>query len=1215
MSKSSRRPGVTVESFEPRVLLAAVSVSDYAIQAAIARASDLSSYTPAQLEAADQWAVVVDQRTTVRKLRQGLGALQVNKSDLIREVMLVNFDAARSVDSIKKALADRTAWPVVGQEIAPRLLPNDPQFSSQWHLRNTGQSGGVSGADANITSVWDQYQGSGVVIAVVDDGVNPTHQDLAPGYQASGSFDFVGNDSNPSGGSHGASVAGVAAGWGNNGIGISGAAPRANHTGLKLSLTSADTDQRIANALSYQNQINDIYTNSWGPFDNGQLVEGPGPLTLAAMISNIQTGRGGLGAIYTWAGGNGGDGDNVNFDGYANSRYTIPVGALTNSGTRSSYSERGASLLVGAYSSGGSLGITTTAGSSNSAYTTSFGGTSSATPLVAGVIALMLEANPNLTWRDVQHILAHSAEKVSPSDSGWSVNGAGHDINDKFGFGGIDAAAAVALAQTWANVAPEVSATSGTLSVNAAIPNNSTAGISRTFDITDPIQLETVEVVMNLSHASRGELQVILTSPSGTQSIMATERSDTGDNFNNWVFTTRRNWDEDARGTWTVRVVDDSGTTTGTFNSWRLNIYGTNIASTPTILGNVFNDINGSGTRDGLEAGRPGATVYLDLDNSGSADAGEPTFVTDSSGNYTIGDLAYGTYTVRVVPPSGFNVSAPASTAHSVTLTESSFVATSRNFGLTSPAVRGIAFNDPNANGVRDDGESVRAGVTVFLDANNNTQLDAGEASAVTNSAGEYALEGLSLGSYTVRAVSPAGNRLSGVASYAVTLNPASQVAVDRNFALSSTVLVNGVVYDDRNANGSLDSGESLLTGQRVYLDLNSNGLFDNIGGTIGSANVPLAVPPGSPSSTTGTTNSTLSVATGGAITGLTVQVNLTHTYMGDLDLFLIHPDGTQVQLFARNGGSGDNLTNTVFSDAAATPISSGSAPFTGTFRPTQPLSTFNGKPANGTWTLRLVDAASGDYGTLNNWSITYGSVEPNVLTAANGTYAFNALASGSYDVRLVSPTAPFVFSDPTSGLHAITAGSGEVFGRDFAIRDGNLPLLLSASYNVDAPECVMVFDKVVSLAPGSLVVTNTTTSEVVDSSMYAVSFDESTKTGKISFNTAMPAGRYRVDITSGVQASGGFALANPSSVAFHVLPGDINRDATVNFDDLLVLAQNYGQSGKVFSQGNVDYSADGSVGFDDLLIVAQNYQTSVVQSQARASEQRRARFSDELLA
>ncbi|MFM9159887.1 MAG: S8 family serine peptidase, partial [Dolichospermum sp.] len=131
------------------------------------------------------------------------------------------------------------------------------------------------------------------------------------------------------------------------------------------------------------------------------------------------------------AGGNGrGSLDNSNYDGYANSRYVIAVAAHRNNsnGVFSGYSEPGANLLVTAPSNGGTLGVVTTDlmgadgynGLTDQNYTNAFGGTSSATPLVSGVIALMLQANPNLTWRDVQHILVRSAEKNDPTNTDWT---------------------------------------------------------------------------------------------------------------------------------------------------------------------------------------------------------------------------------------------------------------------------------------------------------------------------------------------------------------------------------------------------------------------------------------------------------------------------------------------------------------------------------------------------------------------------------------------------------------------------------------------------------------------------------------------------------------------------------------------------------------------------------------------------------------------------
>ena len=199
----------------------------------------------------------------------------------------------------------------------------------------------------------------------------------------------------------------------------------------------------------------DIYSNSWGPYDDGTLQPAP-PEVLAALENGTTNGRNGKGVIYTWAGGNGrNSNDNSNYDGYANSRYVISVAAITNQGVYSGYSEPGANVLVTSPSNGGSDAITTT--STNNGYTDNFGGTSSATPLVSGIVALMLEANPNLSWRDVQHVLVNSSDVVDNSSSGWFTNGAGHEFSHDYGFGRINAQSAVALSKTWSNVGTEVS--------------------------------------------------------------------------------------------------------------------------------------------------------------------------------------------------------------------------------------------------------------------------------------------------------------------------------------------------------------------------------------------------------------------------------------------------------------------------------------------------------------------------------------------------------------------------------------------------------------------------------------------------------------------------------------------------------------------------------------------------------------------------------------
>ncbi|MEM9589484.1 MAG: S8 family serine peptidase, partial [Planctomycetota bacterium] len=421
--------------------------------------------------------------------------------------MVVPTDESRALSQIGD-LADSIdlLYPLVARQHVTRAIPNDPLFADQWHLRNTGQSGGASGVDANIVDVWDQFTGSGVVIAIVDDGVEYSHPDLQANYVAADSYDFNDDDNDPAPDvnsefpdDHGTAVAGVAAAVADNQNGVSGASPDAGFAALRL-IAGPTTDAIDADALAHNFQSIDIYSNSWGPADDGTLTPPgqAGPLALAAIEQGATQGRGGLGSIYVWAGGNGQVAqDNSNYDRFANSRHTIAVGAIDDLGFQSWYSEPGANLLVVAHSSGDVSGITTTDLTGNDGYafgdyTSDFGGTSSATPLVSGVIALMLEANPLLTARDVQHILVESAAVTDPDDSDWTINGAGHDINHRYGFGAIDAEAAVALAQQFVSVGPETSWESPVANVEGQIPANASSRVTDRIQASNAIDIEHV---------------------------------------------------------------------------------------------------------------------------------------------------------------------------------------------------------------------------------------------------------------------------------------------------------------------------------------------------------------------------------------------------------------------------------------------------------------------------------------------------------------------------------------------------------------------------------------------------------------------------------------------------------------------------------------------------------------------------------------------------
>jgi subtilisin family serine protease len=462
-----------------------------------------------------------------------------------------------------------------------KARPNDVFFDDQWHLKNDAQRGGIAGIDANVTPVWDKYRGKRSRIGIIDDGLQTSHPDLAPNLDIDLGRNWnrgAPNDPSPLfGESHGTACAGVSAARWNNLEGLSGAAPRARLVGMRL-IAGFTTDQDKAEAFSWRNDVIHIKSNSWGPTS---LFVGPGQLASAAIQDAVENGRGGLGTVILFAGGNSRlEGDDSNYDGYANLREVIDVGAIGDDGIFSSYSEPGANLLISAPSSGGTSGIATTdlrgiqgynktpgGGAGNlpdNDYTNDFGGTSSACPLVAGVVALMLDANPRLTWRDVQAILVETAKKVDVADADWVDNGAGNHFNHSYGAGMIDAQAAVNAALGWPGLLPEqiVSDTYGDVpgEIAIALPDGAPAGIDFPFDLSaqPDLAVEHVQVAVKITTPIRGDLVIKVRSPFGTESVLCNLPPDPVPNLE-WTFLTVRNWGESSSqfgGIWTVNIAD-----------------------------------------------------------------------------------------------------------------------------------------------------------------------------------------------------------------------------------------------------------------------------------------------------------------------------------------------------------------------------------------------------------------------------------------------------------------------------------------------------------------------------------------------------------------------------------------------------------------------------------------------------------------------------------
>ena len=532
------------------------------------------------------------------------------------------------------------------------IAANDPLYQYQWHLNNSGQTNfsgnsGTSSDDINVDSVISAgYTGSDVIVAVVDSGLEIAHEDLSANVVVGGSWDFVGSDTDPTNpattGDHGTSVAGLIASTGWNGKGGRGVAPSALLKGFNV-LESWSTSKQIKSlgGASYSSDV-DIFNQSYGY--NLTADQRINSTVEAHFLYGVTSLRGGKGAVYIKSSGNGfyrvgsiycssiygaSTGlscQNANMD-YNNSiPYNIVVGALTAKGKKSSYSTAGSSLWVSA--PGGEYGSTTPAmmttdqssctqgyvrtggattntfntvaggaghsENSNCNYSSTFNGTSSAAPVTSGAVALILEANPSLTWRDVKHILASTSDQVNASISttnitingttyaaepAWLTNNAGYKFHNYYGFGRVNVGAAITAAKAYTAGSLGTFATgswvsSGTL--NTAIPDNNATGASSAVSVSDSKTIEAVQVKINLSHSYTGELAIELTSPSGTKSMLFNPKNvfASDNNLTNFILLSNAFYGESSSGNWTLKVVDTAANDTGTLTNWSIRIFG-----------------------------------------------------------------------------------------------------------------------------------------------------------------------------------------------------------------------------------------------------------------------------------------------------------------------------------------------------------------------------------------------------------------------------------------------------------------------------------------------------------------------------------------------------------------------------------------------------------------------------------------------------------------
>lgn len=466
---------------------------------------------------------------------------------------------------------------------ADRLTPDDPRYSEQWHWQDIG----------DIERVWADYTGAGVSVGIYDDGLQYTHPELDDNYDPSKHIVYQGSPLDPIVGAsvHGTAVAGIIAGE-KNGEGVVGGAFDATITGVDI-ITLANTDIVGYDTAMMDTDQFDVVNHSWGTspgfisdpgtdyfFDTGRAT-----VEFAAL-----SGRGGLGTVQVKSAGN--DGSNGQGDMLDASRHTVTVSALTEVGGVAAYSNWGAHVLVGAPSSGNfflEAGILTTDMVGYDGYTagnytgtdgiTGFGGTSASAPIVTSVVALMLDANEFLGWRDVKDILSYSATYSQsgvttgdiPFDFGpllgattidWGFNGAtnwnggGLHISPDAGFGKVDVVGAVRMAEVWHLFdAPQDSFNEISVTRSLTSPQPINTANTFAFNPTGAMTVDYIEIDLSLSDASH---EIWLESPAGTR-VQLLDELDAPAGSLTWDFGAEHFRGESLAGTWYLDFVNPDG--------------------------------------------------------------------------------------------------------------------------------------------------------------------------------------------------------------------------------------------------------------------------------------------------------------------------------------------------------------------------------------------------------------------------------------------------------------------------------------------------------------------------------------------------------------------------------------------------------------------------------------------------------------------------------
>ncbi len=479
-------------------------------------------------------------------------------------------------------------------------LEGDPLFNKQWYIKSDGtptNPSGVSsvvGNDLNLLDVYKQYMGynggNPIIIQIVDSGIDIEHEDLKDNIDLSRSLNNNQQGEPTPGGffkPHGTMLAGIASARAFNNKGIRGVAPFAKIAGSNW-LVDQSLDGLDAAWLSGSgaNEIA-VSNNSWGRY---YTIDTFYEDILESGTKNL---RGGKGRIYVFASGNArAYNADANTQYILNNQYPIVVGAIDANNKVASYSTPGANLWITAYGgsasfdSGPTIATTYLSGESQNTwsedisknYTYAMAGSSAAAPMVSASIALILEACPNLTWRDVKYILAKSAKKVDSTNSGWITNAEGFNFSRDYGFGLIDTKKAIDICKNnYKNLPSELE-----VNIVKSMGDMQIEGTKEfSLNVETNVKIEWVEAIIDLDSTNASDYDIFLISPSGTKIKLLNHDTKIGAAFipdTNWMkggfrLSTGAFLDEDSIGEWKLQIVDTKSNS-ATLKSLELKIYG-----------------------------------------------------------------------------------------------------------------------------------------------------------------------------------------------------------------------------------------------------------------------------------------------------------------------------------------------------------------------------------------------------------------------------------------------------------------------------------------------------------------------------------------------------------------------------------------------------------------------------------------------------------------